>query len=69
MSSVKSVVWSLRCDRCGFTDYLCPSIAASRRLGNEDGWHQFKPRPTATKSRTDLCPECSDDRTNQESQI
>lgn len=62
MSAVQAVVWGLRCDRCGFSDYQAPKVSAARHLARLDGWTQQKPTPEATKTRVDFCPECTDDR-------
>jgi hypothetical protein len=62
MSAIQSVVWGLRCDNCGFTDYQAPKVAAARHLARDDGWTQKKPSATATKARIDICPECTDAR-------
>lgn len=59
MSAIQAIVWSLRCDRCGFTDYQAAKVAAARTWARDDGWTQRKPTPMATKKRVDLCPECS----------
>jgi hypothetical protein len=62
VSAVKSVVWGLRCDRCGFTDYQAGKVSAARKFAHEDGWTQIKPTSEATQARVDLCPECAADR-------
>lgn len=59
MSAVQSVVWRLRCDRCGFTDYQAVKVSSARQWANEDGWTQIKPTAEAKSSRVDLCPECA----------
>jgi hypothetical protein len=67
VSAVKSVVWGLRCDSCGFTDYQAGKVAAARRFAFEDGWTQIKPTNEATRARVDLCPECATERSQRES--